>query len=550
MNQSFKDFKKTHDDDHHAVFSRPDGHKLMVSKKSLRPEHLKELAGIPLHMAEGGEVDPFDQYLQENTSNELNPQQPMPSQMDRAPASFMGDWGKNLHDQFHQVGEGLKAIATPIAKGIGEFTTGALTGKDANAITLDPVVAEGTPAPQNFAIPTATQARAPAVKTNSDPYGYGALSGNLQGAMNQQTQGVQQEADAQAALEKNKSAIYGDYQATLKDHQAKSQGEYDKLISENRAISNDVKNGHIDPNHFMESKTTGGKIATAIGLILGGIGGGLTHQENPALKFLNAQIDRDLEAQKAKLGQDKTLLEANYRMLGDWRDAQSLFKSQRAEMLATQLEQAGAKSGSDIVKARAMQEAGKIRAQYAQPLADIAMKRAMMSQLSAAQSGGNTDQYLNTLRVIAPDRAKEIEGRYVPRVGIASIPVPEKVRDELMGRSDLQEQVHKLRSWAQDHSGSLDPATVTYGKALASQVQDAYRRANGQGVFKESEADFVKGIVEADPTKFLNNLRVDPKYKALEDSNLSTLNHLRQSYGLPVQRAAPNRVKSSGGYKR
>ena len=42
----------------------------------------------------------------------------------------------------------------------------------------------------------------------------------------------------------------------------------------------------------------------------------------------------------------------------------------------------------------------------------------------------------------------------------------------------------------------LDRATINQGHTLAKTVQDAYRRANGQGVFRESEAEFVNSIIE------------------------------------------------------
>lgn len=153
--------------------------------------------------------------------------------------------------------------------------------------------------------------------------------------------------------------------------------------------------------------------------------------------------------------------------------------------------------------------------------------------------------------MVAPDKAKEIEGRYIPSVGIASVPLSEEARKQIIGRSDLQEQVRKVRSWAQEHSGTMSPEEISYGRAMASQLQDAYRRANDQGVFKDSEAHFVKGIVEEDPTKFFNSWRVDPKYKALEDANGATLNHIKRSYGLPESNYAAQPMKNvPKGYKK
>ena len=87
----------------------------------------------------------------------------------------------------------------------------------------------------------------------------------------------------------------------------------------------DFQNGHIDPNHYMANRSTGQKIAQAIGLFLSGIGSGMLHQENPMIKVLQSQIDNDIQSQKddlaAKQNRSKTLLSANLQQFGNLKDA-------------------------------------------------------------------------------------------------------------------------------------------------------------------------------------------------------------------------------------
>lgn len=53
----------------------------------------------------------------------------------------------------------------------------------------------------------------------------------------------------------------------------------------------------IDPNRIIHNMSTGSKISTALGLLLGGMSSGFTGK-NPALDVINNAIDRDIDAQK------------------------------------------------------------------------------------------------------------------------------------------------------------------------------------------------------------------------------------------------------------
>lgn len=57
----------------------------------------------------------------------------------------------------------------------------------------------------------------------------------------------------------------------------------------------------VDPDRFWNSKSTGDKIMVGLGLLLGGVGSGLTGGANPVIDMINKAIDRDLAAQKVDL---------------------------------------------------------------------------------------------------------------------------------------------------------------------------------------------------------------------------------------------------------
>jgi hypothetical protein len=73
---------------------------------------------------------------------------------------------------------------------------------------------------------------------------------------------------------------------------------------------------------------------------------------------------------------------------------------------------------------------------------------------------------------------------------------------------------------------------IAEGETKARLVQDAYRQANGEGVFRKGESDFISGIIDSEPTKFLNAWRTDPKFKAAIDSAKLDLNSTLGKYGI------------------
>jgi hypothetical protein len=125
------------------------------------------------------------------------------------------------------------------------------------------------------------------------------------------------------------------------------------LEQERQRLMRDLADGHIDPNHFMGSMDTSSKVTTAIGLILGGMGGGLTGQGNPVQAFLDKQIDRDIQAQQANLNKKESLLSANLKQFGNLRDATEMTRVMMMDGVKLGLQKAAAQAQDPIAKARA-----------------------------------------------------------------------------------------------------------------------------------------------------------------------------------------------------
>ena len=82
----------------------------------------------------------------------------------------------------------------------------------------------------------------------------------------------------------------------------------------------DIRDKKIEPK-TMYGEDTGKNILTVISLLLGGMAGGLLGQENPALRIINQEIERDIERQKANIATEQNLYKYNLDMLGSDIDA-------------------------------------------------------------------------------------------------------------------------------------------------------------------------------------------------------------------------------------
>lgn len=236
----------------------------------------------------------------------------------------------------------------------------------------------------------------------SDPFGTQAYEEAYGKGLQEQKMGIAQEAQASGEEGRKQAEILGQQipqqQQALKSYQ----DHYGDLDKERNNFISDIQNQHVDPKHYLNSMGTGQKVRTAIGLILGGIGGGLLHQENPVLKYLNNQIENDINAQKANLGKSENLLNANMRQFGNLRDASDMTRVMQSDIVSNQLKQEAAKAQDPLAKSRALQLAGQLDQQSAQVVSQIAMKKAL---LGGMQSGNLNPA--SAVRMLVPEKQQE-----------------------------------------------------------------------------------------------------------------------------------------------
>jgi hypothetical protein len=399
-----------------------------------------------------------------------------------------------------------------------------------------------TPQPMAPTLPQAgDQSMPPAATTtpsapapNADPYGMNALYNSTASAFDLKQKGLIGQAQAESMMAREQANALqqgvGQQQAFLQNYQhemQKQNQEYDHFI-------HDYENQHIDPDHYFKSMGTPQRVSTIFGLIMGGLTGG-----QGALKMLNDQIGRDIESQKAEMTKGQNLLSANYNHYQNINQAASMTHAQMLGVMESKLRLAAAKAGDPLAQSRLLQLSADMQAERGKRLSEIALNSAVMNTMGGGAQGGGAgggEPNLDLLRMVKPEFAKSLEERYVPGVGTAKVPLTAEVRQKLRTTQELIDATRDLRKFAKEHSGDLVGADKVKAEAMARLLQDRYRSAKNQGVFKESEKDFVSGVIDDSPLKFFNDWRIDPKFQALEDDAAMDLNSVKSAYGLPSEK--------------
>lgn len=389
----FKNFKKIASDSKSTTLKSPEGHKIIVAHHALSPKMRQQVKAIPTKYAEGGEVEdeggrsPASLLNPEDAQAASDKKLGISSKERAALDSVKTQEGAIPSDNF--------GPARP-APGIMDRVNNALTlpGEQAelankqwqSGIAADKAAMSAAPqgpAPASLGQPGLMANPSPAPQ-DQDPMGYGQQMKQMQQGFGQEMLGAKNLASAKAAEGADEAKAADLRQQDLQRFMQVHEQKFQALQKERENILRDIDKGHINPNHYQESQTTGQKVLTTIGLILGGMAAGWNGGENQARKFLNQQIDRDIDSQKAELGKKQSLLSANLQEFGNLKDAESMTRVNLNDIYSAQVAKAAAKSMGPQAAAQAQMFIGQKNNESAQLMQPLALKRAAMSMANGA----------------------------------------------------------------------------------------------------------------------------------------------------------------------
>lgn len=540
-NVNFKHFKKIASDKDSATLKHPNGHELKIAKNRLSPSLRDQLEKLP--MAKGGMVKRYA----EGTPDEMVSPEDQPTsdgisqtQSNQAPA---------VPDQIETKPQGvnININAQPPAPAAQAAAPVAVPAQQAPVVA--PVAAPQTGlVDQNQAAIDSIAKQVPA----EQPEDQQAAPVSDQAAQNQ------------AAIES--IANQPDTSAPKAPPSVKQE-----MTAETQAFQNDLQNGHIQPktlHDYYASKSTPGKIGMLFGLMLGGIGSGLTHQPSAYLQIMQKEIDNDLEAQKQSKANAMNFISVHQH--GQMNDAQIQKLVQDGVLTQAQANLANAEAKTKtfgMAQINMLQDSYHSLVQQMQAMPEGPQKEQAKQMLgfiykgvegkinnvidqaagasefyktlfgnSSSSSNEQSFQQSNKAKMMLGPEGKEMSKyeseRHFPGLkGQASIPLSPDDRNQMNSGMEFDQKLHRFIDWTKSHSGDLKPQDRSVGQALASELQGSYRQATHGGVYKEGEQNFISKLIDSTPTKFFNEVRVLPQLNALANENQSRVNQLVKSKG-------------------
>lgn len=351
----------------------------------------------------------------------------------------------------------------------------------------------------------------------------------------QQIQGVNQAAQAQADFGNQEAQLLQQKELQMQEIAQRQTQLHDEYRNEVRAITTDIQNGMIDPNRYVNSMTTTGKVGTAIGLLVGGFGAGIAGQENMALKYLNSQIENDVKAQMANQQSKQNLYSFAMQNFKNENDAISATKAIYADMYANKIEQAAAKLKDPTAKANALVQAGKLREPYDAQLNQIAQRQALMQAAGSPNALPQTkDRAISQLISSQPEsRQKEL---------LEAKEVYDNTKSAIEAIDKTFNAVKDIGPVAANLPFSQTRASL---KTEHAKIESAIRATmKGQGTIQESEIERLVNpfLPQGTDTPAQQQVKQQKLKELLVQKNMGSMKRL-SNIGIPVEDLTPKNDK-------
>lgn len=378
-------FKKMKEDAKTVTMGHPSGHQITILKSKISPLQKKQIERLPLHLAQGS-----DGPLEEPSGDDSAPTQaPIPADVspgpapDPTPAPY--DATQPLGSQIINRLSNHQPLIDISQQGpqdtIGD--SGASPQSDADLPDADPNIGKNI---QNAGSEQIPGNQPPGL---SMP-GRGSGSGVDVNALYQQgRKAISEEADISTQLAQKRVKIDQDDILDRQNLQKISNQNLAAAQSARDTFANYIKDNPIDPKHYQENMSSGSKVATAIGLLLGGISGGLNHTGiNPAAEFLKDQINRDIAGQQARQGQQQTLLGANQDLFRDKATALNQTRVNMNDLYSHMIGQAADQLGTQQAQQVKDQLQSELGFKSAQILNSTAMRGSVLQAIHGSGGAG------------------------------------------------------------------------------------------------------------------------------------------------------------------
>lgn len=375
---------------------------------------------------------------------------------------------------------------------------------------------------------------------------YDPMAG-VQSGLNAQKAGINLQAKAQAELGEQQSRVLQEQEAANKEAMSVYKQKTQTLESEREALRQDIRNGQIDPDKFWtgDPKTGAGghsRIASAIGMIIAGFNP--TNSPNAAINFLKFQMEQNLQAQQKNLSSKENLLAANLQQFGDLKSATEMTRIMQNDVVVSQLQQAASQAQTPLAKAAAMKAIGELDAANAErSMKFYAQQTVRDLEAQAAKDPSKTKALISALKVQDPERAKDIEQREVPGLGVASsLEGAKGLREMQATTKTVKTQIAELREILAKSGKSLSPDLRKKAESIRTQLIGRLRvPLTGPGAMSEGERTLLTEAIPNVSALFSLDSRSKVALDALEKGVLDSYRNMATANGLKVPEVQESR---------
>ncbi len=256
----------------------------------------------------------------------------------------------------------------------------------------------------------------------------------------------------------------------------------EQIMSSYKMKDDQFENALKDPNNQMQpfrllhDANTGNKIMAGIGVLLAGIGSGLTGQPNQAIKVVSDAIDKDIEKQKNDQSNRYNLWKMNRERAHSDLEANVMTRNQLLSMANVYAQQQATRLGTLAAKTNAQLAQTATKQELAQNHIVLAALNDNTGNLGGAVPGTeqaflnkqnsliNASQYSPLLK----QKHAENKANYVPGIGVGTVPVSPTDRTDLTNLQSFKNLVGQAKDIQERNPGGI--WTNFEDKAKANQI--------------------------------------------------------------------------------
>lgn len=367
----------------------------------------------------------------------------------------------------------------------------------------------------------------------------------------------------------------GQEQTPNLNHQNNYEKHLNQMLEEQDKYQTEVDSGVIDPPTYesmFNEKELPGKMGTLFGLLISGIGSGMSHQPNMVMQMMDNEIQRDIQAQEKSQENRQNFLKLNQQNFMNVANADQLTTEARVKSYAQATAMARYAFYDKYARMTRNLPPGQMKNQAVQALAIMkpaidqenssGFARAAAASAVAETLFGAQGNQPNTLMMkagfLGPEgkelgqdiEQKSLYGDPSVKGQTSKKPLERADIDRVNDMNTLHSKMNDLINYSAGHWGTISPSERATAMQKALEAVGFYSNSLGTSMTEGTRAWLDKQLAEKNPTSIVGQLMgSQAKLKEIRDSNLMRKQMLLTKMGFSPTKTDHNdsQIKTMNG---